>query len=373
MKIVIAPDKFKGTLSSFEFCEIFKEAILSTLPNTKVLSIPLADGGDGTIEIIHHYLGGSFIKLKVNNPFFQSVEATYLYSSKHKTAFIEMAEASGVKLIPEASLNVIEATTYGTGELIKNAIRKGAKKIILGLGGSATNDCGIGMASALGYRFLDNNGNSIIPIGKNLSKITTIVDTDVIPELYNVDFKIACDVNNPLYGVNGAAKIYAKQKGASDDSIDLLEKGLIGFSKIINTFFNTRCETIIGGGAAGGMGVGCNVFLKGKLISGYKLIQELADFEKKIENADWIVTGEGKLDPQTESGKTIQGILKVRKTKNKVAVICGEITTSKSDLKDLNIDYADEIIRIAKNKEDAFNNTKVHLLNIAKNFITNIH
>ncbi len=366
MKIVIAPDKFKGTLTSFEFCNIVEKSILSIIPEANILKLPLADGGDGTIEIIHHYLNGEFINTQVKNPFFETINASYLFNSAKKIAFIEMAEASGIKSIKKHSLNVKKTSTYGTGELIKNAIEKGAKTIILGLGGSATNDCGIGMAHALGYNFLDKDQNPVFPIGENLQNIKYIDNKNVLPNLYEIDFKIACDVTNPLYGAEGAVNVYAKQKGASDEDLPLLENGVISFSEVINDYFNIKSQQIIGGGAAGGMGVGCTTFLQGKLISGNELIQNLANFKEKIKDADWIITGEGKLDNQTASGKTIQGILKARNSTNKIAVLCGKITLSKNEINNLNINHAEDIISIAKNEKDAFENTTTHLSYLAK-------
>ena len=315
MKIVIAPDKFKGSLTGLEFCNAVHKGLLKVIPDAEVVFLPLADGGDGTIEVANFYLHGESIQLQVKNPLFQNRLATYLYASDSKTAFIEMAEASGLKLLKLSELDCKNATTFGTGQLILDAVNRGVKEIILGIGGSATNDCGIGMATALGYRFLDKRDVDVLPIGASLSQIVTIDDSQVNKELKNVTFKIACDVTNPLYGKNGAAHIYAKQKGASEKDIEVLDKGLEDFSKVLDSKFKINSQEVLGAGAAGGMGIAAKAFLKGELVSGITLMKELAQFDEKIKNADWIITGEGKLDEQTLSGKTIQGVIDSAKQK----------------------------------------------------------
>ncbi|SFJ49315.1 glycerate kinase [Olleya namhaensis] len=373
MKIVIAPDKFKNSLTSLEFCSIVETQIKADLPNATVVKLPLADGGDGTIDIVNYYLKGKTINAKVSNPFFTAVNASYVYAIKTKTAFIEMAEASGLKLLEKTQFDCKNTSTYGTGELILDAINKGATKIILGIGGSATNDCGIGMATALGYRFLDKNNDAVHPIGANLSAIKAIDLSKVEPKIFEVDFKIACDVTNPLYGKNGAAYVYGPQKGATHKDVLLLNKGLKDFSKLISLIFNIDPQSIPGSGAAGGMGIASKIFLKGHLQSGNKLIKQLSNFETQIIDADWIITGEGKLDSQTLSGKTIQGILDVSLVKNiKVAAFCGTIDIDSNVLNKMGISYVSEIINEAKNLDDAMKNAPIHLKKITKNFVNHI-
>lgn len=370
MKIVIAPDKFKNSLTGLEFCEIVENEILATNPKTEIIQLPLADGGDGTIEVVNYYLKGKTIHLTVNNPFFKPVKASYLYSENSKTAFIEMAEASGVKLLKIEEFNCKKATTFGTGEMISDAINQGAETIILGIGGSATNDCGIGMAAALGYQFLDKNNEQVIPIGANLSKIKSINTSNIHQGISNVNFKIACDVTNPLYGKNGAAYVYGTQKGASKKDIILLNKGLEDFSTILNEVFTIDVQSVKGGGAAGGMGIASKLFLNGSLEPGIQLVKNLANFDEKIKNTDWIITGEGKLDHQTLSGKTIQGVLESAKKENiKVAAFCGKVEMDKKELNRIAIHYADDIISKAKNFEDALSNTKLYLKNIVVDFL----
>lgn len=369
MKFIIAPDKFKNSLTGLEFCDVVREGILNIIPHAKIVKLPLADGGDGTIEVVDFYLKGKYLQVEVNGPSFKKTVAPYLFSETTQVAFIEMAEASGMKLLKTEECNCKNATTLGTGQLILDAINKDAKTIILGIGGSATNDCGIGMATALGYRFLDKNKNEVKPIGKNLSSIVAIDDSQVDKRLKNIIFKIACDVTNPLYGKNGAAFVYAKQKGATKEDIEILDKGLEDFSKVIDAHFGVKSQEIIGGGAAGGLGVASHVFLKGRLVSGIDLIKDLSQFDKNIKDADWIITGEGKLDSQTLSGKTIKGVLdSAKESKISVAVFCGNIAIKKHDLAQMGIFYSDSVIERANNLEDAMKNSRNYIVKMAEDF-----
>ena len=369
MKLVLAPDKFKGSLTGLEFCKATRKGLLEVLPDAEVVFLPMADGGDGTIEAAKYYINGEFVLQEIKGPLFNNITASYLYSSNQKIAFIEMAEASGLKLLNPSEFDCKNATTFGTGQLIKDAIEKGAKEIILGIGGSATNDCGIGMAMALGYHFLDKNDNQVVPVGKHLSEIVSIDDSQAHEKLGNVAFKIACDVTNPLYGENGAAYVYAKQKGADDSDIKMLDKGLKNFSKVLDSKFNLKSQEIAGGGAAGGMGVATKVFLNGELISGISLMKELSQFDTKIEGTDWIITGEGKLDDQTLSGKTIHGILEVARQKNiKVAAFCGKLDLDKAQLKTFGISYTDAVLNYSESLEDAMEHSAKYVSQMAKRF-----
>jgi glycerate kinase len=331
--------------------------------------MPLADGGDGTIDVVKHYLKADIVKLTVNNPIFKPVEASYLFSKDTKIAYIEMAEASGLKLLKENEKNCTSATSYGTGELIVDALKKGAKEIILGIGGSATNDAGMGMATALGFAFLDENDSPLLPIGSNLIKVEKIDTAKVDPKLKNVKVKIACDVTNPFYGNNGAAHIYAEQKGASKEDIALLDNGLKKFAKILNNQYNVNVQKIVGSGAAGGIGGGASVFLNATLTSGIELIKEMVGFDTKIENADWIITGEGKLDGQTLSGKTINGVLSSAKEKNiPVAALCGWVDLSIDDQNKLGLHYTTSILWGLSNLEEAIQNSYQNLIKSAYNY-----
>lgn len=369
MKFVIAPDKFKGSLTGLQFCAAVEKAIKEVFPNAKIIKLPLSDGGDGTIEILEYHLKGKRFFVKVSDPLFRQIEASYLYMDSIKTAFIEMAEASGMYLLKKEDQNCFNTTTLGTGELIIDAIHKGAKTIILGIGGSATNDCGMGMATALGFKFEDKNGKQLSPVGQNLSHIKTINTANVIKALNSIDFKVACDVTNPLYGQQGAAFVYGPQKGASQNEINELDKGLRNIAKVFSKQFEIDVQNIKGAGAAGGMGAGSLVFLKAELKSGIDLVKELIDFDEKIKGADWIVTGEGKLDDQTLSGKTIKGVIDSAVKNNiKVAAFCGKSDLNEMELKTFGISYLDEVMNYARNFDDAIANSKAYVYKMTKKF-----
>ena len=369
MKFVIAPDKFKGSLSAFEFCDAVEKGLRMVFKEATILKMPLADGGDGTIDVVKYYLKADVLKVKVNDPLFRPIEASYLYSKETKVAYIEMAEASGLKLLKEGERNCMKTTSLGTGELIGDALQKGAKEIILGIGGSATNDGGMGMAAALGFQFLDVNKAVLEPKGENLIHIKTIDVSEVNPLLKNVSVKVACDVTNPLYGKNGAAYIYAPQKGASSQEIERLDMGLKNYAKIVQNQFGIDLQHIEGAGAAGGMGAGCIIFLHARLTSGIELIKELADFDIKIKGANWIITGEGKLDDQTLLGKTISGVIKSSVAQNiPVAALCGSLDISVETQKEMGLAYAASIVKGVSNLDQAIHASYDNLLHAAYNF-----
>ncbi|MGB5437894.1 MAG: glycerate kinase [Maribacter sp.] len=369
MKFVIAPDKFKGSLSAFEFCAAVEEGLRMVFKEATILKMPLADGGDGTMAVVQHYIKGEKVSVMVQDPLFRPIEASYLFSKETKIAYIEMAEASGLKLLKEGERNCMKTTSLGTGELIADALQNGAQEIILGIGGSATNDGGMGMATALGFQFLDVNKAGLEPKGENLIHIKTIDASEVNPLLKNISVKVACDVTNPLYGNNGAAYIYAAQKGASPHDIERLDIGLKNYAKIVQNQFGIDPQHIEGAGAAGGMGAGCISFLHAQLTSGIDLIQELADFDTKIKGADWIITGEGKLDDQTLSGKTISGVIKSSIAQNiPVAALCGSLDISVATQKEMGLTYAASIVKGVSNLEQAIQASYDNLVHAAYNF-----
>ncbi len=368
MKFVIAPDKFKGSLTGFEFCNAVAEGLLMVFKDAEILKMPLADGGDGTMEVVRHYIKGEKVSVTVNDPLFRPIEASYLYSESTKIAYIEMAEASGLKLLKEPERNCMHTTTLGTGELIMDALEKGAREIILGIGGSATNDGGMGMANALGYRFLDDDGQELEPIGSNLLAVREIEDSRRNPKLNGVDVKVACDVTNPIYGENGAAFVYAAQKGASKNEIGFLDQGLNNFTKIIDRQYNVDLQEVGGAGAAGGVGGGALIFLNGDLISGIDLIKELAGFDNVIEGADWIITGEGRLDGQTLSGKTIDGVIASATLKHiPVAALCGSVSIDIAQQRSFGLAYVVSIVRGIANLQEAMDKSYGNLVNASYN------
>jgi len=368
MRFVLAPDKFKGSLTGFEFCNAVEEGIRMVFPHAEVHKKPLADGGDGTLGVVKEYLNASQEKTVVHDPLFHEIEAQYLFSEVKKVAFIEMSEASGHRLLQPRELNCMETTSLGTGELIVDALKKGAKEILLGIGGSATNDGGMGVAQAIGYVFLDKKGQPLRPIGKNLIKVSKILPPKK-SMLKGVTFKIACDVNNPFFGPHGAAHTYAEQKGASKKQIEALDQGLQNFAALLQKDWGIAIQEIDGAGAAGGLGGGAVVFLKGKLVSGIDLIKELADFDHSLKSADWIITGEGKLDNQTLSGKTIAGVLASAQLHGtKVAAFCGVVELSIEEQKSLGLSYASSILRNFQSLEEAMLSSYDNLVHAAFNF-----
>jgi glycerate kinase len=369
MKFLIAPDKFKGSLTGFEYCDAVEEGIRMVFPHAEIIKKPLADGGDGTIDVVKHYIGGKRVVLTANDPLFRPLKAAYVFSKAKAVAFIEMAEISGLKLLAEPERNCMYTTSLGFGELIVDAIDKGGKKLILGIGGSATNDGGMGMAQALGFSFLDVAGKELKPVGSNLGQLRIIDTSNVRSKLKDVQFKVACDVSNPLYGPNGAASIYGSQKGASSEEIEELDRGLENYAKVVKETFGVDVQNIKGAGAAGGMGAGCAIFLNAELVSGIDLIKEISDFDASLENVDWIITGEGQLDSQTFSGKTISGVLASAKNKNiSVAALCGSVALSKAELVDFNLGYVSSISEHCKNLTEAMANAYSNLVEAAGQF-----
>ena len=308
-KIIIAADSFKGSLNSLQVAESVEKGILNVYPQCEIHKVFIADGGEGTVDALIKSLKGNLINLKVSNPLMRPVDAYYGIIEKGKTAVIEMALASGLTLIAQEERNPMKTTSFGTGELIKDALSRGCRRFLIGIGGSATNDAGVGMLQALGYRFYDAQGNELGKGGEILSKIEKIDDSDVIQEVRDSEFIIACDVTNPFSGKNGAAYIYAPQKGADPEMVKLLDKGLKHFAGIIKNYNGIDINEIPGAGAAGGIGGGFKAFLNASLVSGINMVLDTIGFEKLIENADLIITGEGRLDAQTAMGKAPRGVL----------------------------------------------------------------
>lgn len=364
-KIVIAPDKFKGSLSALDFCTIVEQAIIRVCPDINVEKSPLADGGDGTIDVLQYYIGGDRIELQVNDPLFRTVKARYLLSSDKKTAYIEMSAASGIRLLSNNELNPMQTSTYGTGELIKDAVARGAKHIILGIGGSSTNDAGIGMARALGYRLLDDEGKELVGTGADLLRLKDIEPIKVLPYLKDVSFEVACDVDNQLFGLGGAAFVYGKQKGASDAMIVKLDDGLRNFNSVVEKLKHKSLQNIPGAGAAGGLGGGCIVFLDARLSPGIQLVMKKANFKSMIQDADWVITGEGCLDQQTLAGKVVKGVMEAV-TNQKLAVFCGSHTLrNAADY----FDYIGELLLHSQSLDDAIVHAAHYLRKVTEIFV----
>lgn len=376
MKIVISIDSLKGSLTSIEAGNAIKKGILNVDNNADITIMPLADGGEGTVEALVEGMNGEEQTITVTGPINEKVNAKYGILKDTNTAIIEMAQASGLPLVPTELRNPLNTNTYGVGEIIKEAIQKGCRNFIVGIGGSATNDGGVGMLQALGYKFYDENNNLVGLGGKVLNQIKSIKIDNRLKELDECSFKIACDVNNPLYGKNGAAYIYGPQKGASKEIVKELDRGLINFSEVVKKELNKDIAHIEGVGAAGGLGFAFLGFLNSKLESGIKIILDEISLEEVIKDADFVITGEGRLDNQTAMGKAPIGVAKLaKKYKAKVIAIAGCTTDDAVKCNEEGIDAYFSIINSAMtideamNKENAINNmvsTTTQIFNLIK-------
>lgn len=333
-RIIVAIDSFKGCLSSAEIARAVEAGIHSASPSTEVIKVPIADGGEGTVEALVEATRGRYITIEVGNPLMQPIKATYGISGDEKTAIIEMSAASGLSLIPWKESNVMSTTTYGTGQMIQDAVRKGCRNIILGVGGSATNDAGTGLLQALGFRFLDANNNHLAPTGRQLVHIRKIDDSQKLKELEKCKFHILTDVCNPFCGKEGAAHIFGPQKGATPADVQELDKGLYHFATLIAETTGKQIKDIAGTGAGGGLAGGCLALLNAKIEPGIEVIKEFLHFDETIRNASLIFTGEGKIDAQTLQGKVITGILKSANQQH-IPVIALTGNSSEADLPSL--------------------------------------
>ncbi|HAQ20424.1 MAG TPA: glycerate kinase [Prolixibacteraceae bacterium] len=320
MYIVIAPDSFKECLSATLVAEAISSGIKRIVPEAEMISIPLADGGEGTVEALVAVTNGKIIPTSSVDALNRPVESFYGILGYGKTAVIEMAAASGLELLAPNERNPLITTTYGTGLLLKAALEAGFTRIILGIGGSATNDGGAGMAQALGFKLLDKNNNPIGLGGSSLGKLHTIDRSNVHPLLQSVKITVACDVSNPLLGASGATRVYGPQKGATPEMLETLEANMSHFARILHKEFGNDISYIPGAGAAGGLGAGLMVFCQAEIVSGFELISKLTHLEDQISKASLVFTAEGKIDSQTAFGKTIIGVAKLAK-KHSVPVI----------------------------------------------------
>ncbi|HHW80122.1 MAG TPA: glycerate kinase [Bacteroidales bacterium] len=331
-KIIIAPDSFKGSLTSAEVANAIELGIKRVAPNCEIVKVPIADGGDGTMDTLVSAFGGKKIKIKVHDPLMRPIEAEYGLVKNGETAVIEMATASGLTLLSKEEQNPSITTTFGTGEIIKDALQRGCRTFLIGIGGSATNDAGIGMLKALGFRFLDKKGEECDVVGNALQSIYSIDETRVSSKVYEAQFTIASDVDNPFSGTNGAAYVYAPQKGANNKMVEELDKGLESFRQLIIEKKGIDLNTISGAGAAGGLGGGFVAFLNAQLKPGIEMVLQTIDFENYLQNADFVVTGEGKLDIQTTMGKAASGILDAASKKNIPVIAIGGSVEDKEAL-----------------------------------------
>lgn len=313
MRIVIAPDSFKECLSATRVAFAISEGIRKVAPDAEIISIPVADGGEGTVEALVTATSGKIVTVPAVDALNRPIQSFYGVLGDGKTAVIEMAAASGIELLAPEERNPLVTSTYGTGLLLKSAMEAGFEEIILGIGGSATNDGGAGMAQALGFRLLDKNDNPIGPGGGSLNQLTRIERANAHLMLQKTKITVACDVQNPLLGNSGATRIYGPQKGASAEMIEALEQNMSIFANVILQETGTDFSAVSGAGAAGGLGFGLMAFCMAKIRPGFELIGELTNLEKLISEADLVFTGEGRIDSQTAFGKTISGVAQLGK------------------------------------------------------------
>ena len=322
---ILVPDSFKGTLSAIEVCNIMKSSIKNLYKDANIISVPVADGGEGTVDAFLYALGGEKKSVWVSDAFNEQKILAHYAMLKDNIAVIEMAACAGLPLVKNR-LEPDKTTTFGVGELIVDAINSGAKKIILGLGGSATNDGGCGMAAALGVKFKDEQDQKFIPTGGTLSKIYKIYMNNIYPKIKDIEFISMCDVDNPLCGRLGASAVFAPQKGADEDMVKLLDEGLAHLAKIIKRDLHIEVKDIKGAGAAGGLGAGSIAFLQSKLTKGIDVVLDTINFDELVSKADIVFTGEGKFDSQSLHGKVVMGVAnRSQKYKTPVIVVTGAI------------------------------------------------
>lgn len=368
MKILIAPDSFKDCLSAQKVGEYLKKGLLSASPSFKIRIVPMADGGEGTVESLIDATGGHLVKCTVKDPLLRDIDAVYGISGSEETAIIEMAAASGIELLKTSERNPWKTSTYGTGQLIKDALDKGCRRIICGIGGSATNDGGVGMARALGIKFFDLNGQEIGSGGGELSKIEKIDISGIDPRIMDSEFIVACDVNNPLTGSQGASLVYGPQKGADIKMVKKLDDGLKNLSDKISLFLHKDVQDTPGAGAAGGLGAGFVAFLDGTLKKGIEIVIEETDLGEHCRWADVVITGEGKIDFQTGFGKTPQGVANKAKQFNiPVIAVAGTLGENYQELYKTGFDVILSIVDKPMELQEALMNAPVLLENSGYN------
>ena len=364
MKILICPDKFKGSLSAEQVAQILESGLLEIIPNLSITKLPLADGGEGSLRILPNYLNLERIEMESLDPLGRPIQVHYFVDEQ--TAYFELALSSGLLLLNEEEYDPLQASTLGTGLLINDAIQRGIKKIYLFIGGSATNDGGIGICHALGFRFLNDSGLELIPNGENLSQIQAIKKPDST-DFRDIDMTVLTDVNNPLLGSTGAAKVFAKQKGADDSQIDFLERGMQNFALLLNSFSSIPVDTLPGTGAAGGIAASLTALCQAKISSGFDFISQVSNLETHLKNADLILSGEGRLDSQSPHGKLISKLAYLSQKHHKpLFLFVGKNELDDSSLKKMNIKAVFSISSLASTPEDAITQAKSLLLELIK-------
>ena len=371
MKFILAPDSFKESMTSKDACNAMERGIKKVIKDAICIKVPMADGGEGTVEALVESTGGNIVSTLVTHPLGnKKVKAYYGILGNEEKAIIEMASASGIHLVEREKRNPLITTTYGTGELILDAINRGVKHIIIGIGGSATNDAGAGMIQALGGHLLDKEGNELSFGGKALLNLETIDLSGFDKRLKDVKFEVACDVTNPLIGDNGASRIFGPQKGATEDMVTELDKALTKYSEVIKRDFGIDVANVEGAGAAGGLGAALLTFLNGELKRGIDLIIKHTDLEDKMNEADFVFTGEGAIDNQTIFGKTPMGVAAIAKKNNvKTIAFAGKVGDGVENLYDIGINAIFGIMRGVCSLEEALQNGESNLEKTVENVV----
>lgn len=366
--IVLAPDSFKESMTAKEVCVAMERGIKKVNSNIQCIHVPMADGGEGTMQSLVDATGGEVYSLEVVGPLGNKVKAEYGILGNGEIGVLEMASASGIHLVSLGERNPLITTTYGTGELIKACLDRGVKKLLIGIGGSATNDGGVGVIQALGGRLLDKDGNELGFGGGELEKLDRIDLTNFDRRLKDIVIEVACDVSNPLCGENGASYIFGPQKGASVEMIKILDNNLKHYAKVIKEQFGKDVLEIAGAGAAGGLGAGLMVFLNGNLKKGIEIVIEYSGLEKKVKNCDMVWTGEGSIDFQTQYGKTPLGVATVAKKYNKpVVALAGRVGDDIDILYEKGIDSIFGIMRGVTTIDEALKNGKENIERTSEN------
>ena len=370
MKIVVAPDSFKESLTAMEVAQAIERGIKKVSFGLEVKTVPMADGGEGTVQALVDATSGSIIKSMVKDPLNRDIASFYGILGDGMTAVIEMAAASGLDLLQDTERNPEITTTYGTGQLMLHALEAGCKKLIIGIGGSATNDGGAGMAQALGASLLDSHGQQIKLGGGFLNELAQIDLTDLDLRVNDTEILVACDVTNPLTGPNGASIIYGPQKGADKEMVQKLDQNLGHLAQCIESDLEISVGHVPGAGAAGGLGAGLMAFLQAELSPGFDIISETVNLNKVVQGADLVITGEGRIDHQTQFGKTPFGVAQVAKKYNKpVIAITGSIGQGVDELYAKGIDSVFSIVDKPMNLADAMVNAAVLLESAAERIV----
>lgn len=370
MKIIIAPDSFKGSLSAQQAADAIKAGVLHAIPDAECVVVPMADGGEGTVRSLVDATGGVIVTARVTGPLGVPVDADYGILGDGRTAVIEMAAASGIQYVDETTRNPLIATTYGTGELIRDALDHGMEHIIVGLGGSATNDGGGGMAQALGVKLLDADGHDLPFGGAALADLADIDCSNIDARLADVRIRLACDVNNPLTGLRGASAVFGPQKGATAAMVERLDRALAHYAAVVRERLGREIETVPGAGAAGGLGAGFLAFTDASMGSGVDIVVEATGLRRKAVGAQWCITGEGGIDAQTRYGKTPMGVARAVHEASpgcRVVALAGTIGSGVEQLYDVGFDAILGIMPGAATMREAVDDAAANVERTAEN------